>query len=122
MNQVPLLPHNAVPYKKLKIQFPFIFEERSLAEIFCPRCDMFFNSLNEYHDHLIIRQFKEPYVKKLAEMKRSQELAKMNISESKYNEAQRFGQDLSLKRAIVEGNSSYMINYLMFLDLDFIDS
>ena len=28
-------------------------------EIYCPRCDMFFNNRQDYQDHLLIRQFKE---------------------------------------------------------------
>ena len=28
-------------------------------EIYCPRCDMFFNNKEDYQDHLLIRQFKE---------------------------------------------------------------
>jgi len=48
--------------KKYKIEFPQVQET---IEYYCPRCDMYFKSRCEYQDHLMLKNFKMPFVNKL---------------------------------------------------------
>merc|ERR1719473_686473 len=48
--------------KKYKIEYPQVQET---IEYYCPRCDMYFKSRHDYQDHLMLKNFKMPFVNKL---------------------------------------------------------
>ena len=48
--------------KKYKLEYPQIQET---IEYYCPRCDMYFKTREEYQDHLMLKSFKMPFVNKL---------------------------------------------------------
>lgn len=50
---------------KYKVQFPHV---QNGLEIYCPRCDMYFMHKDDYLDHLLIRQYKAPFVEKINEV------------------------------------------------------
>jgi len=52
----------SLPSNKYKVQYPHVQGD---LEIYCPRCDMFFTNKEEYLDHIVIRQFKVPFVEKI---------------------------------------------------------
>lgn len=56
---------------KRKIQYPYCSGE---SEIYCPRCDMFFDSMWDYQDHLLIKAMKAPHVTKIKELKAQAEM------------------------------------------------
>ena len=56
---------------KRKIQYPYCSGE---IEIYCPRCDMFFDSMWDYQDHLLIKAMKAPHVTKIKELKAQAEM------------------------------------------------
>merc|ERR1719427_1050713 len=60
--------------KKHKIQYPYCSGE---SELYCPRCDMFFDNLDEYQDHLLIKAMKAPHVTKVKELKAQAEMQHM---------------------------------------------
>ena len=57
--------------RSVKLQYPFNFV---CDEIYCPRCDMYFNSMRDYQDHLIIRQLKMPYLKSMKETQKERDI------------------------------------------------
>lgn len=67
--------------KKFKIQYPmatvsifsflgsgleFLFQ--SNIEIYCPRCDLFFENRNQYLEHCFVKQMKVPYYNKVSRL------------------------------------------------------
>ena len=38
---------------------------QDIYEYYCPRCDMYFKTRDEYLDHLVIKSYKGPFVAKL---------------------------------------------------------
>jgi len=77
-HQTPI-PKLSEPYSKIgqvkpnkrKIQYPYCSGE---IEIYCPRCDMFFDSMWDYQDHLLIKAMKAPHVTKIKELKAQAEM------------------------------------------------
>jgi len=53
---------NLTKTKKFKIQYPMA---TSNIEIYCPRCDLFFENRNQYLEHCFVKQMKVPYYNKM---------------------------------------------------------
>ena len=58
--------------RSVRLQYPYTFAP---DEIYCPRCDMYFRSIQEYHDHLIIRQLKVPFLKSIKETSKERDVS-----------------------------------------------
>jgi len=70
----------SIPSKKYKLQYPHIQGD---YEIYCPRCDMFFNTKEDYQDHLLIRQFKVKFVEKINAVQESDNLDDMEFHDTR---------------------------------------
>lgn len=65
------------------IQETFMFEIQDEYDIYCPRCDMFFNDKGEYQDHLLIRKFKVKFVEKINSVQESENLDDMEFHDTR---------------------------------------
>ena len=57
--------------RSVRLQYPYTFAP---DEIYCPRCDMYFESMSDYQDHLIIKQFKLPFLKGIRDVQKEREV------------------------------------------------